>query len=588
MRVAHPPAKPLLVYDGDCDFCRRWVARWQQATGDRVEYRPAATVAFPEIPATLYAQSVVLIDPDGTVFTGAAAVFRARGRYRWYQTLPGLAAASEVGYQLIARHRKAFSILTRWLWGADVGLPQYERTRALFLRLLGVVYLIAFGSLWTQLDGLIGSRGILPAARFMDQVRTAAHVGQLPTLCWLNTSDVFLHALCAIGCLAAGALILGRWRVPALIAAWGLYLSLASVAGVFLNYQWDSLLLETGGLGILFALGRARPWLLRLLLFKLMFSSGILKLTSGDPHWHNLTALTVHYETQPLPTWIGWWTHQLPVAWQKLSCAVMFGIELGLPFLIFAPRRLRLVAAGGFTVLMVLIAATGNYTFFNLLTVVLCVSLLDDSLLRRGAVPSDARPDGAARWIVRPVAVIWVLFSTLLVGNAASRQWSWPQPLRVAYSWLTPFRSLNGYGLFAVMTTVRYELELEGSADGILWHPYVFRYKPGDPARRPGFIAPHQPRLDWQFWFEALRVQPPRYTPSGWFHSFCARLLRGDPAVAALLADNPFPDQPPRELRITIYRYHFTDRATRRRDDAWWRRETLGILPALSLREQAD
>jgi hypothetical protein len=309
-----------------------------------------------------------------------------------------------------------------------------------------------------------------------------------------------------------------------------------------------------------------------------MFCSGVVKLSSGDPTWHDLTALAVHYETQPLPTWIGWWAHQLPVGAQKFCCAVMFGIELGLPFLIFAPRRLRFVAAGGFTLLMILISLTGNYTFFNLLTGALCVTLLDDAALRRGAEAAPPLPRDWRRWVAAPVAILYILFSALLITRMP-----WPRPLAMVYSWLAPFRSLNSYGLFAVMTPVRPELIIEGSNDATTWKAYEFNYKPGELARRPGFVAPHQPRLDWQMWFEALHTLSPRPSPSPWFLNFCGRLLHGEPAVLALLKTNPFPDAPPRYLRVRVYRYHFTDRAARAATGKWWHREYLGEYgPVLS------
>ncbi len=585
MRVASPPGKTLLIYDGDCNFCRRWIARWQQDTGVRVDYLPSADVSFPEIPPETYAQSVVLVEPDGQVYTGAEAVFRVQERLWLYQKLPGCAPASEWAYQFVARHRSVFSALTRWLWGAHIEPPTYGRVRKLFLRLLGVSYFIAFVSFWTQLDGLIGSNGILPAGSFMRAVTEQARFWQLPTFGWLNASDGFLHALCGAGTLLSLALIAGVVPLPALVLLWVLYLSLVSLSGTFLQYQWDALLLETGFLSIFFALGQARPWLLRLLLFKLMFCSGVVKLASGDATWHNLTALAVHYETQPLPTWIGWWAHQLPAGMQRFSCAVMFGIELGLPFLIFAPRRLRFVAAGGFTLLMILISLTGNYTFFNLLTVALCVTLLDDAVLGRSLRFGIGAPARSwSKWLTAPVAAIWLFFSALLICSSVFRRFVWPQPVRTAYSWVAPFHSLHSYGLFAVMTTQRFELEIEGSDDGLAWRAYEFKFKPGDPQRRPGFVAPHQPRLDWQMWFEALRVQPPNYSPSPWFQNLCVRLLQGEPRVLALLKSNPFPDAPPRYLRITIYDYRFTDRATRRAEGTWWRRERVGSLPPFSLR----
>ena len=626
IRVASPSSKPVLIFDGDCNFCRRWISRWREATGERVEYipfqDPRVAERFPELPRAQCEQAVQLIDADGSVTSAAEAVFRALAvapRHRWplwlYQHMPGVAPATESCYLLVATHRTGFSTVTRCLWGQHVEQPTHFLTRWVFLRLLGLVYLFAFVSLWTQVDGLIGSHGIAPAARLMDAARTwtqehgswDAH-WQMPTLCWFGASDGFLHFLCASGTILSLLVICGVAPVPALALLWLFYLSVSVVGHIFLQYQWDTLLLEIGLLAVFFAplqpwpgLAREAPpsrtmlWLLRWLLFRLMFASGVIKLASHDPTWRGLTALTFHYETQPLPTWIGWYAHQLPVWFQKLSCAVMFAIELGAPFLIFTPRRLRFVAAGAITLFMILIAATGNYCFFNLLTVALCVLLLDDAALRR-FVPRPWREPRSKTdrlrwpiWITVPLAVVVIPVTTMSLTGAFREEIAWPAPMAELHSWLAATRSFNHYGLFASMTTARPEIVIEGSNDGQTWLPYEFKYKPGDPMRRPAFVEPFQPRLDWQMWFEALRVIRPRAEPSQWFLSFCEKLLRGQPEVLALLKTNPFPDAPPRYLRAMVYDYHFTSLAARRETGAWWRRRLLGpYCPPLTLQPGQD
>jgi predicted DCC family thiol-disulfide oxidoreductase YuxK len=619
-RTATPPAKPVIVFDGDCNFCRRWISRWHDATGERVEYvpfqHPSVAERFPELSREQCEQSVQLIDTDGAIYSAAEAVFRTLAyapRHRWplwlYQHAPGVAPVTEFFYHSVAKHRTGFSLLTRLLWGQHVEQPTHLFTRWLFLRLLGLSYLFAFVSIWTQVDGLIGSHGITPAVQFMELVRNwaiehnawDAHL-IAPTLCWFSASDGFLHFLCAGGTILSAFLIFGIAPAPALALLWLFYLSLSAVSNVFLNYQWDALLLETGLLAIFFAPLQFRPsptreappsramlWLLRWLLFRLMLASGVVKLASHDPTWRNLTALTFHYETQPLPTWIGWYAHQFPLWFQKFSCSVLFAIELGMPFLIFAPRRLRFVAAGAITALMLLIAATGNYCFFNLLTVALCALLFDDAALRP-FVPKrwrDARPNVTGlrwpNWIITPLAVVVTIVTTMNLLGAFREEISWPEPLVEIHSVLSATRSFNSYGLFASMTTARPEIIIEGSEDGQTWLPYEFKYKPGDPMHRPGFVEPFQPRLDWQMWFEALRVG--RAEPSQWFLSFCEKLLRGQPEVLALLKTNPFPNAPPRYIRAMVYDYHFTDLAARRNAGTWWRRRLLGpYCPVLSLR----
>lgn len=269
LRVATPPSKPLLVYDGDCKFCALWIRRWRQLTGDAVDYLPSQDpqigARFPEIPREQFEKSVQLIEPAGEVHSGAEAVFRALARnpkWQWplnfYESSPAFAKFTEGAYRLVANHRTAFSLATRFLWGRHVERPDYLLTRWIFLRALGIIYLIAFVSLWTQLSGLIGHNGILPADKLMSAARqqiSAAGIGldrfrELPTLCWFNSSDGFLEFQCGAGVVLAGLLILGIAPAPCLALLWILYLSLTTVCGDFLGYQWDNLLLEAGFLAI--------------------------------------------------------------------------------------------------------------------------------------------------------------------------------------------------------------------------------------------------------------------------------------------------------------------------------------------------
>ncbi len=621
MRVATPPTKPVLIFDGDCNFCRRWISRWQQSTGDRVEYipfqDPTVAARFSELTREQCTEAVQFVDTDGHIYSAAEGVFRTLAVApckRWplwcYQQIPGVASITEGLYRFVAKHRTGFSFLTRLLWGQHVEQPTHFLTRWLFLRLMGIIYFIAFISLWVQIDGLLGSKGITPATQYMEAVHnwSRAHnvwdaLSLAPTLCWFSASDRFLHFLCGGGAVLAVLVILGIATAPSLALLWLFYLSLCVVGEPFLNFQWDALLLETGLLAIFFAprqllpsLAREAPpsrtalWLLRWLLFRLMFASGVVKLATGDKTWHSLTALTFHYETQPLPTWIGWYAHQLPLWFQKFSCGFLFAVELAVPFLIFAPRRLRFFACGAIVTLMALIAMTGNYCFFNLLALALCVLLMDDAALRRFApspwrtLTANPRCWRCPCWITAPVAALVLLVTVMTLAGSFREPISWPSPMVSLYRTLAPLRSFNGYGLFAMMTTSRPEIIIEGSNDGQTWSAYEFKYKPGDPTRRPAFVAPHQPRLDWQMWFEALNVLNPHREPSSWFINFCARLLQGQPEVLALLKTDPFPNAPPRYLRATEYDYHFTDFATRRKTGAWWRRELIGpYCPVLSL-----
>jgi lipase maturation factor 1 len=623
LRVQAPPPKSLLVFDGDCQFCRRWIARWKNATGEAVDYipfqDPSVASRFPEIPQADFAEAVHLIRPDGSVSRGAEAVFRSLaegGRHRWllwlYRKIPTFVDLSELLYEEVALHRTALSKLDRIYAGPGLQPPSYIWTRFVFLRGLALVYLIAFGSFWMQVDGLVGSEGIAPAQSFMAAMKQQAAQGHwglkqffmVPTLGWWSASDSALHWQCALGMACALALLAGIAPALMLFLLWAIYLSLSSVSEPFLNFQWDELLLETGFLAIFFAPLQwwERPsrqsrssalmlWLLRWLIFRLMFESGCVKLMSGDAAWWNFTALRVHYETQPLPTWLGWYAHQLSPSVQTFCVLVMFAFELVVPAFIFAGRRLRLLAAAMFAAFQVLILLTGNYTFFNWLTILLCVPLLDDNTLlifRRktsAAAESDPAMHRALRWPWPVMLCLTMFVVTLtvipLLGAAGVRQ-SWPAPVVWLYKWTHPWRTFNGYGLFAVMTPTRPEIIVQGSDDGRDWKAYEFKYKPGDVRRAPGFVAPYQPRLDWQMWFAAL--EGPRDNP--WFFRFEYCLLKNSPPVLALLGSNPFPKAAPKYIRALLYEYHFTDLATRRATGAWWRRELKGLYaPPLSLED---
>jgi predicted DCC family thiol-disulfide oxidoreductase YuxK len=369
--------KPLLVYDGDCSFCRLWIVRWRGITRDRVQYAPFQEVAgqFPEIPREAFARAVQLILPGGRVFTAAHAVFRTLAFVpgcAWmlwlYQHLPGVALVTEFFYRFVARHRNPLYRLTRLFWGKHFEQPAFSVASWLFMRLLGIVYFFAFLSLATQILGLMGQNGILPARDYLAMVQ--ARVGAerywfFPTLAWLNSSDMALKATSAGGVIGSVLLIFDI--APLLVSAllWILYLSLVTVGQDFLAFQWDSLLLEAGFLAILMAprqiwprlVERAPPpkvvrLLLWFLLFRLMFFSGVVKLASGDPTWRNLTALEYHYYTQPLPTPIAWYMHLAPLWYQHNSVVLMFFIELAVPFLIFARRLWRFVG-GGFIILLI-------------------------------------------------------------------------------------------------------------------------------------------------------------------------------------------------------------------------------------------
>ena len=629
LRVANPPTRPLLIWDGECDFCRLWIERWREITARKVDYATYQEAAhqFPDISVEQFKRAMVLIEPDGETFFAAEAIYRSlryRSSRRWlawsYDHLPGFAAISEIAYKVIARHRGLGSTFTRLLWGKNVRPPTYFWARRWFLRTLGLTYLVAFVSLWIQVDGLVGSNGVSPLNQFLPAVYErfgSTAYSLLPTLCWVDSSNGFLHFLCGGGVVLSLLLILGIAPVLSLVVLFIFYLSLTIAGQTFLSFQWDILLLETGFLSIFLApwrlwprelmwwsgsatpataspVSRAGLFLLKVLLFKLTLMSGVVKLTSGDDCWWNLTALDYHYWSQPLPTVFGWWADKSPEWFKHFSVAFCLFVEIIVPSFIWAPRRPRLIAAGLMIFLQLVIAFTGNYCFFNLLTIALCLLLIDDSVAaawwaapheRAKNVSTTFRTakrlqDQLCSYAATAVLIVTLPVNGWFIFTAFKPDADWPRPLVAIYSRLQPFRLINGYGLFRVMTKDRDEIVIEGSADGIDWLPYEFKWKPGDVMRAPGWCAPHQPRLDWQMWFAALGT----YRENQWFVRLIVRLLEGSQDVSRLLATNPFPHEPPRYIRAIFYRYRFTTLRERRDTGAWWKREQLQeYLPTVSL-----
>lgn len=582
---SEPEKQAILFWDADCGFCRRWVERWRETSGSKVEYRTLQS-APPEIAAAAGGvpfQRIVLQQADGSLVAGAHAAFTAlaegsrpaRVILRAYRHCAPVRAACDSGYRVIAKHRPLFSRLTTLLWGADTLAPTYRISGFLFPRLIGAIFLCAFLSLWVQVAGLTGSQGILPVADYLGAVdRHFTSLGtpgekwtNIPSLLWFGASDPMLHVWLGIGTGASFLLLLGFCPAISALVAWVCYLSFAAAVPVFLNYQWDALLLETGLLAVLCTPWRrwlsrrnSEPprigrWLVWWLLFRLMFESGVVKLygfdASGTNAWLNGTALDFHYFTQPIPVWLSWWFAALPAWFHRLSLLVVFTIELVLPFFIIGPRRMRMTAFWGFVLLMVLIIASGNYGFFNLLTLALCVTLVDDTswprwTRRMFGMPSAAErppclPARIQRWTL-PWAAAGLVFLTALHLLLVLR-WVSPAFAGPVLGPPAPFRSTNSYGLFSVMTTERPEITIEASSDGFRWQPYRFRYKMDAERTDLPFTLPHMPRLDWQMWFAALEWQRSGHLPE-WMLPFLARLQEGSPAVLALLEPGEQPANP--------------------------------------------
>jgi predicted DCC family thiol-disulfide oxidoreductase YuxK len=603
--VEPPPSWPTLVYDGDCGICRTWVEYWRGLVGAAIVFRPYQEAApdFPAIPRDAFRDAIRFIDTDGTVASGAAATFqvlrRAPGRGLWwalYRWLPGFGVLSELGYRYAARHRGHLAIVTRLLWGRTLEAEQYDLVAWVFLRLLALIYIAAFVSLGVQITGLVGQSGILPLGRYLADAHAALGTtaySMLPTIFWFGAGDRALQVACGAGALLGAAVLADRrggavTRI-ALPGMYALYLSLFYAGQDFTGFQWDLLLLEAGFVTIFLPYGsRIVPWLLRCLAFRYVLMAGAAKLLSGDATWRDGTALRYHFWTQPLPTPLAWPASRLPAAILAAGTTAALVVELVLVFLIFLPRRLRQFAAASIAAFQSLIILTGNYNFFNLLTIVLCVPLLDDAALKK------ALPRALASWVAsrarRPGRLATgcaALLAVVLVTLGGERVWEASDhtdlPIAADLDRLTaPFLIVNAYGLFANMTTSRPEVVIEGSNDGVTWREYTFRYQPGPLDRAPGWNIPHQPRLDWQMWFAALGSA--RDNP--WFIGLMRRLLEGSASVVSLFGDDPFAGRPPKYVRAQIYEYRFADPSAPDHRGQWWSRIRVGLyFPRVSLED---
>jgi hypothetical protein len=485
----------------------------------------------------------------------------------------------------------------------------------LFRRVLALIFVIAWLSLGWQVRLLIGAHGLMPLSELLDAARDQAGTGlsfwDFPTVFWWFHSDGALLAGIALGLLLAlGALAGVRPRLCFALST-ALYLSYATAGRTFLSFQWDNLLLECGMLASFLPAGRAAPlvhFLFRVVLFKLYFESGVAKWQSPLHDWQDGSAMTLYYETAPLPTWLAWRAHNLPLAWHHFESRATLFLELVVPLAVFGPRRARLAAAAMLTVFQAANVATANYGFFCYLAAALHLFLLDDRDLLRarrglarlgrrigrrpraaadtraaGAPPTWAR-DGRPRWRwprARSklgtagarlgalgfvlISAVQALFHFTAVGPTLSRL----QPvMQLGQTW----RLIGTYHLFAAITRERIEPEFQTSDDGgVTWTAQPLWHKAGDPARAPDFVAPHQPRVDFQLWFYGLGYarREPAYVDALIEH-LCA-----EPAAVQPLFRAPLPARPA-AVRIAYWRYHFTTAAARRASGNWWRREWIG------------
>ncbi|CAF0703866.1 membrane hypothetical protein [Candidatus Methylacidithermus pantelleriae] len=463
----------------------------------------------------------------------------------------------------------------------------------LFHRGLAMVFAIAFASAAVQIRGLAGSQGILPCEQVFAGLRATSDWRRyflFPTFFWFWHDDRALSWACWLGVGASLFLFLNIAPCLCLLLVTLLYLSLATAGTEFFNFQWDALLIESGAVALLstpcrlfpgFRYAEAPPklgvWLLRWLLFRLFFLNGWVKLASGDPSWRDLSALSYHYLTQPIPTPPAWYLAQAPLWFHRMCTFWVLCTELAAPCLLWMGRRARLFGVLGCASLQLAMMVIGNYAFFNWLALVLCLPSVGEqwfpSACREAlrSAPSE-RPSRLRLLAILPGGILLGTASLLATAHFLLGPQKTPSWIAVPLAWIEPWRVANGYGAFAVMTKERDEIELEGSSDGVNWKPYVFRWKPQALTKPPPWVAPHQPRLDWQMWFAALS----RATDSPWFVRLLIRLLQGSPTVVRLFAENPFPQSPPLYVRAWIYRYSFTSWQERKTTGQWWKRELLG------------
>lgn len=473
----------------------------------------------------------------------------------------------------------------------DIGLfngSSYSQSIYLFLHLLGAIYFFAFGALLFQIKGLLGSKGILPVEnylKFLNARMSKKRYYYFPTIFWWNYSDNMLLAVSACGAILSLILLFGG--PPAILLPFliFLHLSILSVGQDFLSFGWEGFLLEISYNAFFLSLtDRPNPfvWIsINLLLFRFHFESGTSKLESRDPNWRNLTAIKFHYQSQPLPNAIAWYIHKLPLGFHKLSTLFMFFVEIVVPFFaLFGTEEIRVTSFILLFGLQFFIWATGNFSYLNHMTAVLLILLIPNSYLEPILGPATplSEPNTNLNNLLSIVGMGLITLQVVALWNHYAPTLTTQKIMRAIYH----LHLANRYGIFAVMTTTRYEIIIEGSDDQVEWKEYYFFYKPSEVTRRPRRISPYQPRIDWQAWFLPFGV----FEEQDWLKNFFFCLLNGSPPVLALLRHNPFKEKPPKYIRAQTYIYEFTDFKTKRNLGAWWKREFIGpYSPVYTLRE---
>jgi hypothetical protein len=481
----------------------------------------------------------------------------------------------------------------RWLRALWDPAERYTLTRFWILRLLGLVYFVAFFAALRQIVPLVGRDGLYPAQAYLERLAivhggAGAAFATKPTLFWLTgATDGALLAVSAVGAALSLVVLFGGTNAVLQLALWALYTSIVNVGQLFYGYGWEMQLLETGFLAIFLCPARTlRPfpasppppaviWLFRWLIVRIMWGAGLIKLR-GDACWTDLTCLTFHYETQPNPNPLSWLFHQAPRWFHELGVLGNHFVEIVAPFFLLAGRRGRLVAGVSFVVFQAILIASGNLSFLNWLTIVPALACFDDAAFGK-LIPAATRAQIAAtagelpklhRWASWILAAVVAFLSIAPVANLLSSR----QVMNTSFDRL---HLVNTYGAFGSVSRVRNEIILEGTSDReitgeTVWREYELPCKPGDVRRAPCVISPYHYRFDWQIWFAAMSS----YDEEPWLVHAVYKLLLGDRGVKTFFSLDPFPDEPPRWIRARLFRYEFTRIGDG--SGAWWRRTEEG------------
>lgn len=618
--------KPLLLFDGDCAFCTREAARIVRWTGPAVKkrsFREKGALAGLGLSEAECDREIKLVHPGGRVSGGAEAIFDALSYSKRTRALsflyriPGVPSVAESVYAWVAARRYLFLGRTcpdgtcshhrgEHEPPGDAKEGRYALSAALFLSALALLHLANFWSMSHQAVELIGAKGLEPAGRLLEAAKKTNPgwtYRDFPSVFWFDASDAAIERAAFWGMLVS---VLAFLRVlPRLMfaAAYLLYLSFVLAGGGFFTFQWDSLILEATFMAMLLPMRsflRARPerapsgwavWPLQFLLFKLHFLSGISKVLPGSKGWTDWTAMSAYYETAPLPTWGGWYMHHMGAGFQRFSTAATLVLEILLPFLIFAGPWGRRAVFAGLAAFQVMILLTANYGIFNYTALALCLFLIDDkdwetagrTLGLRRLVARARTGEDVASWrlgwwrgaLGRAACAVLLWISTVTIFGYITPQGAWTSPtLRPWLELINRWRVASQYHLFAGMTTRRVEVELEGSNDGKDWGLYTWKHKPQDPHAAPPFLAPYHPRLDFKMWFYPLNMNPAAH---GYFNELVRQACADPPAACRHFKDCPFPEKPPRVVRVVAWDYKMATLKAMRTDGVWWTRTRLGL-----------